>query len=96
MNEKLFGILRCFQLDGEPVSCQPYGCGHINSTYLVETAGGRRYILQRINHNTFKNVAKLMENITAVTEFLRKKTEDPRGVLTLVKTQNGLPHQFRD
>lgn len=89
MNEKLFGILRCFQLDGEPVSCQPYGCGHINSTYLVETAGGRRYILQRINHNTFKNVAKLMENITAVTEFLRKKTEDPRGVLTLVKTQNG-------
>ena len=89
MNEKLFGILRCFQLHGEPVSCQPYGCGHINSTYLVETTYGRRYILQRINHNTFKNVAALMENITSVTEFLRKKAEDPRSVLTLVKTKDG-------
>ena len=89
MNEKLFGILRCFQLDGEPVVCQPYGCGHINSTYLVETNCDRRYILQRINHNTFKDVAALMENITAVTEFLRKKAEDPRSVLTLVRTKSG-------
>ena len=94
MNEKLFGILRCFQLDGEPVVCQPYGCGHINSTYLVETNCGRRYILQRINHNTFKDVAALMENITAVTEFLRKKAEDPRSVLTLIKTQNGESHLY--
>ena len=29
-----------------------------------------------------------MENITAVTEFLRTKTDDPRGVLTLVKTHD--------
>ena len=46
MNEKLFGILRYFQLDGEPVSCEPYGCGHINHTYLAITTSGRRYILQ--------------------------------------------------
>ncbi|MBE6944455.1 MAG: aminoglycoside phosphotransferase family protein [Ruminococcaceae bacterium] len=89
MDEKLFGILRCFQLDGEPISCEPYGCGHINNTYLVTTTSGHRYILQRINHNTFKNVAALMENITAVTEFLRKKAEDPRSVLALVKTHSG-------
>ena len=30
-----------------------------------------------------------MENITAVTEFLRTKTDDPRSVLTLVKTHDG-------
>ena len=89
MNEKLFGILRCFQLDGEPISCEPYGCGHINHTYLVITTTGRRYIFQRINHNTFKNMAALMENITAVTEFLREKATDPRSVLTLVKTKSG-------
>lgn len=29
-----------------------------------------------------------MENITAVTEFLRTKTDDPRSVLTLVKTHD--------
>ena len=89
MNESLFEVLRAFRLDAKPVSCEPYGCGHINVTYLAVTESGRRYILQKINSNTFRDVAGLMENITAVTEFLRTKTDDPRGVLTLVKTHDG-------
>ena len=88
MNENLFEVLRAFRLDAKPVSCEPYGCGHINVTYLAVTKSGRRYILQKINNNTFRDVAGLMENITAVTEFLRTKTDDPRGVLTLVKTHD--------
>ena len=88
MNENLFEVLRAFRLDAKPVSCEPYGCGHINVTYLAVTEIGRRYILQKINSNTFRDVAGLMENITAVTEFLRTKTDDPRGVLTLVKTHD--------
>ena len=89
MSEALVEILRGFRLDAEPVSCEPYGCGHINATYLAVTASGRRYILQKINHHTFCDVAGLMENITSVTEFLRTKTDDPRSVLTLVKTADG-------
>ena len=89
MNKSLLNILRGFQLDAEPVSCAPYGCWHINATYLAVTASGRRYILQKINHHTFRDVAGLMENITAVTEFLRTKTDDPRSVLTLVRTHEG-------
>lgn len=89
MNESLFEVLRAFRLDAKPVSCEPYGCGHINVTYLAVTESGLRYILQKINNNTFRDVAGLMENITAVTEFLRTKTDDPRGVLTLVKTHDG-------
>ena len=89
MNEHLLAILHSFRLDAEPVSCEPYGCGHINVTYLVVTKSGRRYILQKINHHTFRDVAGLMENITAVTEFLRTKTDDPRSVLTLVRTHEG-------
>ena len=89
MNENLFEVLRAFRLDAKPVSCEPYGCGHINVTYLAVTESSRRYILQKINSNTFRDVAGLMENITAVTEFLRTKTDDPRGVLTLVKTHDG-------
>ena len=89
MSEALFEILRGFRLNAEPVSCEPYGCGHINTTYLAVTASGRRYILQKINHHTFRDVAGLMENITSVTEFLRTKTDDPRSVLTLVKTADG-------
>ena len=89
MNENLFEVLRAFRLDAKPVSCEPYGCGHINVTYLAVMESGRRYILQKINNNTFRDVAGLMENITAVTEFLRTETDDPRGVLTLVKTHDG-------
>lgn len=89
MNENLFEVLRAFRLDAKPVSCEPYGCGHIKVTYLAVTESGLRYILQKINNNTFRDVAGLMENITAVTEFLRTKTDDPRGVLTLVKTHDG-------
>ena len=89
MNENLFEVLRAFRLDAKPVSCAPYGCGHINATYLAVTASGRRYILQKINHHTFRDVAGLMENITAVTEFLRTKNDDPRSVLTLVRTHEG-------
>lgn len=92
MNETLVAILRSFRLDAEPVSCEPYGCGHINGSFLVVTTTGRRYILQRINHHTFKDVAGLMENITAITEFLRKKAENPRSVLSLVKTLSGVSY----
>lgn len=88
MNENLFEVLRAFRLDAKPVSCEPYGCGHINVTYLAVMESGLRYILQKINNNTFRDVAGLMENITAVTEFLRTETDDPRGVLTLVKTHD--------
>ena len=89
MNEHVLAILRQFCLDAEPASCTPYGCGHINRTYLVATAGGRCYILQKINHHTFRDVAGLMENIELVTEHLRRKSTDPRSVLTLIRTKDG-------
>ena len=89
MNEHELAILRQFCLDAEPASCTPYGCGHINRTYLVATAGGRCYILQKINHHTFRDVAGLMDNIELVTEHLRRKSPDPRSVLTLIRTKDG-------
>lgn len=89
MNEKMLAILHSFRMDGEPVSCEPYGSGHINVTYLVVTQSGRRYILQMINHHTFRDVAGLMENISSVTEHLRRKSGDPRRTLTLVPTTSG-------
>ena len=53
------------------------------------TQSGRRYILQMINHHTFRDVAGLMENISSVTEHLRRKSGDPRRALTLVPTTSG-------
>lgn len=90
-------ILSNFAINGEFISCEPYGSGLINRTYVaVYNEGGRRvrYIVQRINTNLFKNVDGLMNNIKLVTEFNRaeimKRGGDPnRESLTLVPTENG-------
>ncbi|MCI5648755.1 MAG: phosphotransferase enzyme family protein [Fusicatenibacter sp.] len=71
----------------------PFGNGHINDTYVVAT---QRYILQRINTSVFREPEQLMENITNVTEFLKKKITasngDPdRETLTVIPTRDGKP-----
>ena len=84
-----YEVLAKFQLDGKAVSCERYGCGHINETYLVVTDNGHRYILQKISNRAFPDVAGLQENIAAVTEFLHTKVSDPYGALTLIPTVDG-------
>ena len=84
-----FDVLARFQLDSKAVSCDRYGCGHINETYLVVTESGRRYILQKISNRAFPDVAGLQENIAAVTQFLHTQTDDPYGALTLIPTDEG-------
>ena len=86
-----FDVLARFQLASAPVSCERYGCGHINETYLVVTESGRRYILQKISNRAFPDVAGLQENIAAVTAFLHTQTDDPYGALTLIPTLEGKP-----
>ena len=81
--------LSAFQLDSPAVSCEKYGCGHINVTYLAVTQSGRRYILQKINDHTFPDVDGLMDNIRRVTAYLGARCNDPRSVLTLVPTVDG-------
>lgn len=72
-----------FALDGEPVDAKPYGCGHINDTYCVcchrEGKPQRRYILQRVNNNVFKNVPELMDNMIRVTAFLKDRVVEAGG-----------------
>ena len=47
-NEALFDVASHFALEGTVDSIEPYGDGHINTTYLV-TTDGPRYILQQMN-----------------------------------------------
>ncbi len=89
-------IAKQFALDREPVSAEPYGCGHINDTYCVYAAD-KRYILQRINHNIFPNVAGLMGNIQRVTETIRQKVVEAGGnpereCLQIIPTNDGQPY----
>ena len=82
-------VLSRFQFEGQPLSCERYGEGHINRTYLVVTDRPRRYILQRVSRAAFHNIPALMRNIEAVTAYLARRSEDPRASLRLVPTAEG-------
>ena len=75
-----------------------YGAGHINDTFAVWAADhSRRWILQRINTDTFTDPAGLMENVTGVTSYLRREIlargGDPdRETLNGGPTREGKPY----
>lgn len=78
-----------FNLCGEPVRCTPFGHGHINSTFKIDTNQGSEYVLQRINTYVFKNPVGLMNNAGAITDFIRNKVSDPRLALHFLTTKDG-------
>src|SRR5690606_4825055 len=89
---ELSAIINEFVIGSRPLSAVPFGSGHINDTYLVQTEGeGPDYLLQRINHLVFKDQDQLMSNILLVTNHLRKKIEQrspdsPEGGVRIVLT----------
>ena len=80
---ELLQISGRFAIDGELENIEPHGNGHINDTFLLtcRAASGEkcRYILQRMNHEVFKDPRGLMENIVGVTAFLQKKIAENGG-----------------
>lgn len=85
-----------FRLDGTPVKCQVFGHGHINHTLKITTDTGAEYVLQRINTYVFKEPVRLMENVSAVTDFLRRRVEDPRHALHFLLTHDGKYYHVDD
>lgn len=90
--EQVTNALKNFKLEGEIRGCIPYGNGHINDTFMVvcESEDGvqRKYILQAVNNNVFKEPRKVMQNIEKVTEYIRKIADNEREVLHFVHTFN--------
>ena len=90
-------ILDKFNFKGNLISCEQFGSGHINVTYIAayDNEGEiSQYIVQKVNTNVFKNIGELMDNVFAVTSFLRDKIEkcggDPeRETLNYIKTADG-------
>ena len=85
-----------FAAGGDLILAQPYGSGHINDTYRVvfEQPGAQQpMILQRINHNVFKDPAALMSNIERVTTHITAQvagqSDAVRRALTLIPTHDG-------
>ncbi len=95
--EELFQIAGNFAVNGKMEEISPHGSGHINDTFLItyrENGKQKRYILQRMNHEIFKDLSGLMENVVHVTEFLREKIiksggEPERETLNVIRTKDG-------
>ena len=71
MNRSLVEILSNYEL-GQIKKARPFGNGHINKTFLIETNTGK-YILQKISTAAFKDVHQLMQNMLIVTSCLRRQ-----------------------
>ncbi len=78
-----------FRISGTPVIISEFGSGHINSTYRVQTDDRHVYILQRINKYVFSDPKGVMENVGAVTEYLRGRVSDPSETLNFMLSDEG-------
>jgi len=73
---KFQDVVKRFRAWGDFVGAAPYGSGHINDTFKVtfNMAGAPvHYLLQRINHNIFKDPRAVMDNIVRVTNHVRTR-----------------------
>ena len=97
MSDNLVEKAKHFNFDGTVSKIEPFGNGHINDTYrvFVEEKNLPDYILQRKNHEIFKDIPGMMENIIRVTEHIRKKLEKQgmrdvdKRVITHIQTPKG-------
>lgn len=95
--ERRIAAAEAFAVKGQIKSCEPYGSGHINRTFLLiceEGGQSYRYILQQMNREVFKDIPGLMQNVKGVTTFLRRQIINDHGdpdreTLNLVPTKDG-------
>jgi Ser/Thr protein kinase RdoA (MazF antagonist) len=65
--EALARIAAAFDLPGPPGPIEPLGRGLINDTFKL-AAGGRGFVLQRINPSVFPNPEQIMTNLLRLSE----------------------------
>ena len=93
--KKLKYIFAQFKHKGEFNSYEELASGHINDTYLIKTKEKPFFVLQRINHDVFKNVPGLIKNKVNTSLHIRKKLghlserELKRRVLCFLNTNDG-------
>lgn len=85
-DSKLNELLRNFAVPEKTYAFSPLTDGFINDTFLVFDGTEPLFILQRINHKVFTDVAGLMNNVRHAFEHLHGA--DYRAI-TLVRSQTG-------
>lgn len=96
--ETLEKIVASLDIPGTVEELAPFGNGHINHTICLsmkqQDGSLRRYTLQQINTTVFQKPEQLMENISSVCAYLKKKVAEQGGdpsreTLTLVPFRTG-------
>lgn len=98
----LINIFKRFDASGSYLEAYPFGTGHIHDTYRIVTgADYSDYLLQKLNHNIFRDIPGLQDNIYRITNHIRNKllldneTDIERKCLMVIKTLEGITW-FRD
>lgn len=95
--QQLANIARGFEIeDGVVDIIESFGSGRINGTYKVTIRQGANrfeYLLQHINNNVFPDTAGLMNNLTLVTEFVRR---NGGAALNYIKCKDDLPENRKN
>ncbi len=97
---KIEEAIKAIDFKGSYEKHERYGNGHINDTFLIQFKHGNgliKYIIQRMNHEIFKNPDQLMKNICGITEFLKKKIKQNQGdiereTMNVIYTKKGEPY----
>lgn len=96
-------IIYNFNVEGDLVKVKSNKVGHINSTYIATFDYNgviKKYTIQKINKNAFKNPPKVMENIVAVTTHIEQKisdkTDSDKRVLSVVFSKDNKPYFIDD
>ena len=94
-HKELISIYNQFEHGAKFESYSELNSGHINDTYLIKTVEKPYYVLQRINHNVFKDVPGLISNKVNVSRHISNKlahlfdAKRERSVLSFVNAKDG-------
>ncbi len=91
-NFDLQALARQFFQVNRWLGSSPIGNGHINDTYRInfeENSRPSAYVLQRLNHEVFRQPEAVMDNIHRVTGYLAAQPAYPLAALAPVPTLSG-------
>ncbi len=78
-----------FPVDGRPVRCEEIRRGHVNTTYLITTDAGVRYILQDVNTFAFPKTGIIMDNVAAISRYLSANDGETPAMISYIDTLDG-------
>ncbi len=97
-------VLTAFDFGPDPIYAQPFGCGHVNDTFLIQIRSKDdlrpSFVLQRLNPEAFKNPEGLMQNVIGISEYLCQRVrmnggDSSREAMEFIRPRSGALY-YRD